>query len=332
MLLHRLKIVGGLLLVLSLAARPLAAESLGGGAVAIFASAAEGQKILTERDNFVRRLSPFDRSARLKTERPVNTPEYLALVGRSVRDWEAEERGRASAALQSIRSALETLALPFPKTVWLVRTTGQEEGGATYTRGPAIVLPPKTLASSKEALGATLAHELFHVLSRHHPDLRDRLYADLGFRRVRELKFPKALAARKLTNPDAPRNEHAIQLSKDGENSWAIPILFATRETYDIQRGGEFFEYLDFKLLLVELQGDTRWPRPVYDEAKLRLLAPSEVSGFFEQVGRNTGYIIHPEEILAEHFSHLVRQTPGLASPHLVERMEQTLAAWKAER
>ena len=32
----------------------------------------EGKKILTHRDEFVERMSPFDRSARLKTDRTVS--------------------------------------------------------------------------------------------------------------------------------------------------------------------------------------------------------------------------------------------------------------------
>jgi len=34
-----------------------------------FASVAEGSKILMARDDFIRRLSPFDRAARLKVDR-----------------------------------------------------------------------------------------------------------------------------------------------------------------------------------------------------------------------------------------------------------------------
>ena len=37
-----------------------------------------------------------------------------------------------------------------------------------------------------------------------------------------------------------------------------------------------------------------------------------ESAGFFEQVGRNTGYIIHPDEILAENF---VKLAIGISDP-----------------
>lgn len=33
---------------------------------------------------------------------------------------------------------------------------------------------------------------------------------------------------------------------------WVIPILFSNEENYDPEKGGEFFRYLQFKLLVVE--------------------------------------------------------------------------------
>ena len=37
-----------------------------------------------------------------------------------------------------------------------------------------------------------------------------------------------------------------------------------------------------------------------YDPSNPKLVKVEQVTGFFEQVGRNTEYIIHPEEILAD--------------------------------
>ena len=50
-----------------------------------------------------------------------------------------------------------------------------------------------------------------------------------------------------------------------------------------------------------------------------------QISGFFEQVGRNTRYIIHPEEILADNLTLLVLQKRNLASPEVVEKMKTIL-------
>ena len=59
--------------------------------------------------------------------------------------------------------------------------------------------------------------------------------------------------------------------------------------------------------------------------AEPELFSPEELSGFFEQVGRNTEYIIHPEEILAENFALLILGKQNLPSPEIVEKMRRVL-------
>jgi hypothetical protein len=51
------------------------------------------------------------------------------------------------------------------------------------------------------------------------------------------------------------------------------------------------------------------------------LLEAGEVSGFYEQVGENTGYIIHPEEILADNFALLMMRDQELKSPQITQRI-----------
>ncbi len=50
------------------------------------------------------------------------------------------------------------------------------------------------------------------------------------------------------------------------------------------------------------------------------------ISGFYEQVGRNTGYIIHPEEILADNFALLVLAQKNVRSPQILDDMRTILA------
>ena len=55
------------------------------------------------------------------------------------------------------------------------------------------------------------------------------------------------------------------------------------------------------------------------------VVGPSRVSGFFEQVGRNTDYLIHPEEILAENFALLVLNERQVASRAILQRIREIL-------
>ena len=131
-----------------------------------FASVSQGKEILTSRDDFVRRMSPFDRSARMKITREVSEAEYLEFVGQNILPWEEEEKQKFIAALRSIQPELKRLSLPLPEKVFVIKTSGNEEGGAPYTRSNAIVLPKANLMAPKGSIQKIVCHELFHILSR----------------------------------------------------------------------------------------------------------------------------------------------------------------------
>ncbi len=289
-----------------------------------FATVEEGQKILTTRDDFIQRLSPFDRSARLKTDKDVSEAEFLKFVSQNVLAWDETEKQRVTSALENIQAKVQALNLAFPKTISLIKTTGSEEGGAPYTRAHAIILPKSSLTGPLAKLQQTLCHELFHILSRANPELKAQLYGVIGFIKCDELPFPIALRTRKLTNPDAPLNDHFILLQHEGKDVWAIPILFSRTEKYDPARGGEFFNYLQFQFLISERPLATPNAKPSFTGPKAKLVELDQLTGFHEQVGRNTQYIIHPEEILADNFALLISGNKT-TSPDVLKKVEAVL-------
>lgn len=312
--------------VFTMVCAPLQAQvKLGKSTTVIFATVEEAKEILTSQDDFVQRMSPFDRAARMKTDTDVSEVEYLTFVGKNVLAWNDAEKQKMSSALQGIQAELEDLSLPFPKKVFIIKTTGNEEGGAAYTRANAIVFPKNDLKAPLAKIQKTISHELFHIMSRANPGLREELYAAIGFVKCNEVAFPLELKSRKITNPDAPRNDHCVRIQVEGKECWAVPILFSNSEKYDVTRGGEFFNYLQFQFLLVEQKDNPFTVEPIYDGRKPKLVNIQHVSGFFEQVGRNTGYVIHPEEILADNFSLLVLREDNLPSPAIIQELEGIL-------
>jgi hypothetical protein len=295
------------------------------GTTVLFATVDDAKQILTSRDDFVQRMSPFDRASRMKTDSDVAEEDYLKFVGKNVLAWNDAEKQTITSAFQGIQAELEALSLPFPKKVFIIKMTGNEEGGAAYTRANAIVFPKSHLTAPLANIQKTISHELFHIMSRANPDLREELYAAIGFVKCNEVAFPSGLKLRKITNPDAPRNDHFVRLQVGGKEWWAIPILFSGPEKYDVKRGGEFFNYLQFQFLLVEWNDYSPTVKPIYNGENPKLMGIQQVSGYFEQVGRNTGYIIHPEEILADNFSLLVLQERNLPSPVVVKKLEGIL-------
>jgi hypothetical protein len=102
-----------------------------------------------------------------------------------------------------------------------------------------------------------------------------------------------------------------------------IPILYADQERYDPKRGGEFFAYLVFKLMVIT-NANGNW-QPLLAQGQPQLLEPQKVEGFFDQIGRNTGYIIHPDEILAENFVLMLNGETNVPSPKIIEGMRSVL-------
>jgi hypothetical protein len=86
-----------------------------------------------------------------------------------------------------------------------------------------------------------------------------------------------------------------------------------------------FFEYLQFQFLVVERSGGSQNFKAVSDGSLPTLVGMEHVSGFMEQVGRNTDYIIHPEEILADNFALLVLSEQNVASPEILGKMREVL-------
>ncbi|MCL5280367.1 MAG: hypothetical protein M1376_10725 [Planctomycetes bacterium] len=312
-------------LILSVVGTCHAQISLAGDTTITFATADEGRKILTTRDDFVRALSPFDRAVRVKTAGPVSEKAFLEFVGRNVLDWTEAEKASLTSTLERLQTPFDRLALPWRKAICFIKTTGKEEGGAAYTRDHALILPQNMVTPNRAPSPRLLGHELFHILSRSHPGLRDRLYQAIGFVKCNEIELPETLRNRKITNPDAPANDHCIRVQVAGADVWAVPIIFSRTERYDVEQGRDFFSYMQSQLLLIDRADNSPNAKPRYAGSQPRLVDFSGVRGFYEQVGRNTEYIIHPEEILADNFAMLVMGDQNVPSPEILKTLQDVL-------
>lgn len=288
-----------------------------------FATLESARRVLTNRDDFIKALSPFDRSARMKVDREVAEAEFLEFVGRAAKPWTPEETNRLTEVLQSLQRRLAPWNLQLPSRLLLIKTSGTEEGNANYTRSNAIVIVERELQSNSSGLEDLIAHELFHVMSRHDPELRKHLYRIVGFNPINEIALPENLRSRKITNPDGVRNGWMITVTNLGQAISAVPILYSSTDHYDAQKGGEFFNYLEFKLLAVT-NGAGGW-QPMLLAGRPQLIDPGEADGYLEQVGRNTDYIIHPDEILAVNFVLLINGKTNVTTSRILEEMKEVL-------
>ncbi len=274
-----------------------------GGIEFVFASASRGRELLGKRDAFVDRMSPFDRTVRMRTSDDRGIDGFLEFASGEVIDWPDEDRRAVRRAVESLDVHLKQWKLPDVRRVDLIHTTGREESNAAYTRGNAIVLPRGKAGSLDNPPTRLLAHELFHVLSRSHDDWRNPYYAIIGFRATNEIQLPKSLAPMRITNPDAPEIRHIIRIEIEKDRHVHVaPVLFSNSDFDPNKRS--IFDYLEFQLLEVIMIVGKQWI-PVTRNGEPVLHQPN-LPDFHRQIGGNTRYVIHPEEILADNFAALV--------------------------
>jgi hypothetical protein len=296
---------------------------LAGQTVVKFATAEQGAAALRAEDDFTRSLSRFDLACRLQKGGDVTIDQWRDFVAGEVRPWEERQASKIAESIERLRPRLAKLNLPLPEMILLIHTTGKEEGHAAYTRGAAIVLPDKVLAYPPADFDRILVHELFHVLSRHEPMLRSELYAIIGFQTCSPIALPPSLVGRKVTNPDAPLVDSYIELEAGGKTYVAAPVLYASAKEYDPKVGGTLFKYLTFRLMVIE-KHEGQWRPAMMGEQPVVIDAAKEPA-YFDKIGRNTKYIIHPDEILADNFVHLVMGETNVATPRVLERMGRAL-------
>ncbi len=291
------------------------------GTTLCFVSAERGRELIAEEDDFIRYMQPLERQIRMASAKPVTKDEYLESLKAGVRQWTPDAMLAVSKSVQELREKFSAYKLPLPASINLIRVTADVEADAPHCRGASIVLPDRFFGEP-ETMSRTLAHELFHVMSSHNPEWRDRLYAIIGFIPCNEIEWPEQLHGRRLTNPDAPIHHHSIELAVAGRDEKAAfaPITMCKSDKYV---GGGLFQNLDFKLLELERQAGKLVPK--VSGGALQLMAPQQAADYMRQIGRNTGYIIHPEETLADNFTFLVFEASNVRDPWILEKMSELL-------
>jgi hypothetical protein len=296
-----------------------------GGIEFHFATANQGRRSLARPDTYVDQMSPFDRQVRMRTDRDPGVDAYLDFVAGEVRDWPAENRAAVRHAFGLLDEPLRRIGLPKIGPVMLVHTTGREEGGAPYTRGLAIVLPGRQTGTIAKPRHKLISHELFHVLTRAHPILRDNLYSVIGFRHVGQIPLPPTLSERSITNPDAPVIEHVIDLKISERASVTVAPLLFSASTFDPSSKRSMFGYMKFQLMEVRSNDGKGWKPTIVDDKPV--LHDAAIPDFHRQIGANTRYIIHPEEILADNFASLVAGA-AVKDQWVIDAMRKTLATY----
>jgi hypothetical protein len=288
-----------------------------------FAGTAEGQRVLTADDDWLPVTGAFQRRAMMAASRPVTLAQFRQWNADAVQTWTDAQRERWRAAASVIEGRVRELRLPLPSQTLLVASNGQESARMPYTRGNAIIITGLGVAS-RPSDAWVMAHELWHVVSRHTPALADRVYREIGFEPIPELVQPPAWDEIRIANPDAPGNRHAMRADVEERSVLLAPLLVAARTV--LQPGEDFAALFEVRLLEVRPDGDGLRSRPVMQDGQPRWHAVERVPAFLERLGGNTPYVIHPEETMADNVAFLLTGRPA-RNNELLKRIETALRA-----
>ena len=289
-----------------------------------FASVEEAKKLVSAEDNFTKHWSNFDIVSRLGD--PKGTKQQLKeYEANELREWTDEEKKMITDFMYKINETIrqEKFQLPFPQQITLVKSTLKDEGEAAgYTRENWIALYDKVGQIDELRRHELILHELFHILTRHTIEFKRMAYSTIGFEVAeKEFEYPEELQVKRITNPDIAKFDSYATFNVNGESKKCAMVLYHDRPYTE----GRFFEYV--KVGFVPYDENFKAIRD--KEGKVVVYDMKEVKDFFDKVGKNTGYIIHPEEILAENFVIAFLNQDPVKTPELRERLRQVLKADK---
>lgn len=263
-----------------------------------FADADEAAAMLISNRTYYEGLTQNDLNFRMQKQN-AELDEMLAFAATQTRDFSDEEKAAIDGTMRAIEKTCldQGYHLPALDDVVFAKTTMREECDAgAYTHGTQIYLGESVLAFAFEDdpekiqyFREIIAHELFHCLTRNHPDFRAGMYSILGFTVVdTDYEFGSTISERIISNPDVEHHNSYASFDINGQMR-ECTVIFTTALPFK-EPGDSFFNSMVTGLVPID-DLDT-------------LYTSDEAANFWEVFGRNTPYVIDPEETLADNFSY----------------------------
>lgn len=288
-----------------------------------YATASEARTLWFEEDAYKRNLSKFDLDVRVGHKgATMKDLEQKALGG--FHDWTKAEQIRMDSLMYKLNAVIrkENYKLPLPDSIIIVKSDMEDEGGAGgYTRSKWIALHSDIPLKYPELkLTHIMLHELFHVLTRNNLDFKRNMYAQIGFTVLDyEIESPKDLKDVRISNPDVDRMDSYAVFKVDSvkEPQRCAMMLYASKP----YSGGTLFQYINVGFVALDEN-----LKPIMLNGKTLVYGTKQITDFTDKVGKNTSYMINPEEILADNFSFsFMRWEKGMDTPSLCEKLRTVM-------
>lgn len=296
--------------------------------VLLLDSAQAAQTVLIDHtENFFAKIRPLDMSLQMRQTLPEEfrrnevLDAYKSLLQTDMRNFKEDEALFLQTQIQKAYQHCQALGVTiFPDTLLLLKTAAKHYGPSVYyTREKTIIFPYNELEAAEESsFLAVVYHELFHVYSRNNLKKKAELYELIGFEHLEsDPVYPAELDARVLLNPDGVDDRWAVRLpSGDNESELFLPLIVSRYPNF-IPGRPQFFNYLDFGLYPLLQQADGSYHVSNAGGSP----SPELMKAYLDKIGRNTQYIIHPDEILADNFMLLMMAN---GDPQGVPQLEES--------
>lgn len=282
------------------------------------ATKAEGQQLIAANTDYYNSLSQMDLDWRMR-KKGATKEELIDFAKSCVQEFTDKEKVKIAGVIQFIEKRLHKIGanLPFPKDdIVFIKTSMEEEGEAgAYTHKTEIYIGAGVVRCVEredgkmrlggvdaEALCELVAHELFHCLTRNSPEFRRDIYKLIGFTVMdKDIVFGPAIREKILSNPDVEHIDNYAEFTIKGKKRKCELLALYTHSWEEaVKEEGEDVTFLEYnKSVLVPIdKPNTYYP---IDKA----------SDFWDVIGHNTGYVLAPEETLADNFSYAVIDGPG---------------------
>ena len=285
-----------------------------------FADKETAIKILTANDEYLTTMKPIEIALQIGSPTADKTIEELkAHYAANVLEWPEAEKALMKALLVTHKKKLAKISHMLPDTVYFIKVADAVESGIPHTRGNAFVSPANRTSISTKLF----FHQIFHILSRYNRIKRASLYNIIGFR---PCYFQPTEEVDKYTirNPEAPFTEFFLPVEIDDRDTYVMSYLHTTYEGFDptVERGFDGHITGD----LIEVTVDKGICKPIIKaDGSPSIYKHEDVPDFYEKVGHNTKFDIHPEEIIADNFAFLMMDKKDLINPEILEEIEEWL-------
>jgi hypothetical protein len=266
--------------------------------------AAAAEAIVTdEAEGFFDKITALDMKIQMKNSDYTSEKEikvdYLKHLKSSVKSISENEEIAIRKVIHQAFLRSNTIAKDiFPKKIEIIKTNMNHYGASVfYTRENRIIIPENLLRRRlDQEFSNSILKQIFHIHLRYNYWKRIELYKAIGFEPLNVLMTPSALKERILLNPNGIELTVIHHISDNTREEFsAVPIIYADNKP-EVFRNLSFYSTINFRLYKIE-NGEL-----VTTADGASTVDMHSIANFYEQIGTNTTYIIHPNEILADNF------------------------------